>query len=199
MVDCGDWFNGEGERFLQAVGVKSGNIVVDFGCGSGCYAIPAAKLVGATGTVYAVDENDDMLEKLKSRMMMYGVRNVVTIHGDETSLRVIGDDTVDVILAYDVLHFMDKVRRGRLYQEFHRILKPEGLLSVYPKHNRDDSPMWELQELSVDDVIEEIEANGFKLVAKYRERLIHDESYEVGVVINFVKVNPYDCVHEEPL
>ncbi|MCD6081532.1 class I SAM-dependent methyltransferase, partial [candidate division WOR-3 bacterium] len=178
MGDCGDWFNGEGERFLQAIGVKSGNIVVDFGCGSGCYAIPAAKLVGATGTVYAVDENDDMLEKLKSRIMMYGVRNVVTIHGDETSLRVIGDDAVDVILAYDVLHFMDKVRRGRLYQEFHRILKPEGLLSVYPKHNRDDSPMWELQELSVEDVIEEIEANGFKLVAKYRERLIHDETYE---------------------
>lgn len=31
---------------LSELGVKAGQVILDFGCGSGTYTIPAAKLVG---------------------------------------------------------------------------------------------------------------------------------------------------------
>jgi ubiquinone/menaquinone biosynthesis C-methylase UbiE len=39
---------------------------------------------------------------------------------------------VDVILLYDVFH--DIAEKQGLLQELHRVLKPQGLLSVFPMH-----------------------------------------------------------------
>jgi len=41
---------------LRAVGVRGGLTVLDFGCGSGNYSIPAAKIVGEKGKVYTLDK-----------------------------------------------------------------------------------------------------------------------------------------------
>jgi cyclopropane fatty-acyl-phospholipid synthase-like methyltransferase len=34
------------KEILEKVGVKEGQIILDFGCGSGNYTIPAAKIIG---------------------------------------------------------------------------------------------------------------------------------------------------------
>lgn len=36
---------------LRNVGINRGQLVLDFGCGSGTYTIPAAKIVGEQGRV----------------------------------------------------------------------------------------------------------------------------------------------------
>jgi cyclopropane fatty-acyl-phospholipid synthase-like methyltransferase len=38
---------------LKKVGIWPGDLVLDFGCGRGCYTIPAAGIVGKRGVVYA--------------------------------------------------------------------------------------------------------------------------------------------------
>jgi len=48
------WEVKEGVGFLREIGVKPGQIVLDFGCRAGHYTIPAAKIVGNKGIVYAV-------------------------------------------------------------------------------------------------------------------------------------------------
>ncbi len=53
--------------FLTSSGAKKGLVILDFGCGSGTYTIPAAKLVGATGRVYAVDINSTALDRLERK------------------------------------------------------------------------------------------------------------------------------------
>jgi len=40
---------------LQKAGIKTGKTVLDFGCGSGTYTIPAAKIAGEEEKVYALD------------------------------------------------------------------------------------------------------------------------------------------------
>ena len=59
-----------------------------------------------------------------------GLANVKTIlSGRETGLP---DESVDVVFLYDVLQFITD--RGRLMEEFQRVLKPDGRLCATAEH-----------------------------------------------------------------
>ncbi|MEM2904723.1 MAG: methyltransferase domain-containing protein [Candidatus Bathyarchaeia archaeon] len=64
---------------LTDLGVKVGDVVLDFGCGSGTYTIAAAKLVGMTGRVYALDINSRALDTVESKARQEGLKNIVRI------------------------------------------------------------------------------------------------------------------------
>ena len=51
-------------KILKKTGIKRGKTVLDFGCGSGTYTIPAAKIVGKEGKVYALDKDKKVLDEL---------------------------------------------------------------------------------------------------------------------------------------
>jgi len=67
---------------LEAVGVKSGQLVVDFGCGKGNYAIPAAEIIGNKGKLYALDENQSKLSELSRRAKSIELENIQIINTD---------------------------------------------------------------------------------------------------------------------
>jgi len=54
-------------EILQRIGIKSGQSVLDFGCGSGTYTIPVAKIVGKQGKVYALDKDKNELDNLMKK------------------------------------------------------------------------------------------------------------------------------------
>ena len=177
------WLESEGAKFLRKIGLKPGDRVLDFGCSSGHYSIPAAQVVGEKGGVYAIDKESKELRQLREKAKEKGLTNIET-HITEGELKVdLPDQSVNVILAYDVLHYLDL--REELFAEFYRVLKKEGFLSVYPKHHKDDYPLSNFARLSLEEIIEEIERGGFSLKKKLFERLIHDEIYNRGYVLNF--------------
>ena len=45
------WLDNHASEVLAEIGVKKSQTVLDFGCGSGTYTIPAAKIVGTDGKV----------------------------------------------------------------------------------------------------------------------------------------------------
>jgi ubiquinone/menaquinone biosynthesis C-methylase UbiE len=57
-------------------GLKEGMTVVDVGCGEGFFTILAAKKVGSTGKVYAVDIDGSRIEKLQLKVEKEGLTNV---------------------------------------------------------------------------------------------------------------------------
>jgi hypothetical protein len=117
---------------LQKVGLQEGQTVLDYGCGIGSYTIPASKIVGANGTVYALDIQPMAVDRVKKRAEKNGLLNVQTIVSSiDTGLP---EKSVDVVLLYDVLQ-MIRNREG-LLQEFHRVLKPSGIVSVDCDHLR---------------------------------------------------------------
>jgi hypothetical protein len=73
--------------------------------------------------------------------------------------------------------------------EVYRVMKSGGLLSVYPKHHCSDSPSGELAHLTLEDIRREVEEAGFSLETKVFKKLIHDDHYDEGYILNFVRGN----------
>ena len=122
--------SGSPRKQIEALGLRRGQVVLDYGCGIGSYTLPAARMVGEVGTVHALDIHPLAVETVRKRSVQENLPNVQTIlSGLETGL---ADESVDVVLLYDVFHQVDD--RGALLRELHRILKAGGLLSVIPDH-----------------------------------------------------------------
>ncbi|MCK4308341.1 methyltransferase domain-containing protein, partial [candidate division WOR-3 bacterium] len=63
-TDTERWLKKYGKEFLRDIGIREGQTVLDFGCGSGYYTIPAAKIVGSNGKVYALDKDGEKLKEV---------------------------------------------------------------------------------------------------------------------------------------
>jgi 2-polyprenyl-3-methyl-5-hydroxy-6-metoxy-1,4-benzoquinol methylase len=124
-----EFFTDPRQRLVDA-GLEAGQVVLDYGCGVGSYALPAARIVGDGGKVFALDIHPQAVEAVGRRARSAHMSNVETIQSDlGTGL---ASESVDVVLLYDVLHAVPD--QQALLQELHRILKPGGRLSVHPDH-----------------------------------------------------------------
>lgn len=118
------------KNVLKDAGIKPGFQVLDFGCGPGGYILPTTKIIGASGKIYALDINPQAIEVVKTLIMKNGLSNVETITSDcATGLP---DASLDAVLLYDVLHHLNKL--DDVLGELHRVLKPEGFLSMSDHH-----------------------------------------------------------------
>ncbi len=117
-------------RILREIGLQKGQTMLDYGCGVGVFTIPAAKIVGGGGVVYALDIHPLCIKMVEKEIGKRGLANVKTIlSGRDTGLP---DESVDVVFLYDVLQFITD--RSILMEEFHRVLKPDGRLCATAEH-----------------------------------------------------------------
>ena len=127
------FFNDETERrtwqnptaILTLIGLKRGFTFVDVGCGPGFFTLPAAKLVGETGTVYGVDANAAAIRNLREKAIENGFDNVyATIGAAENT--IVGEALADIVFFGIVLHdFNDP---AKVLKNARRMLKPTGTL-----------------------------------------------------------------------
>jgi len=181
------WERDGGVKFLKEIGLSSGQKILDFGCRVGHYTIPAAKVVGNEGVVYVVDKDSGALDELSRKVTAQNLNNVrVTKTSGQLKLPL-ESRVVDIVLLYDILHYFLKDERMKLYHEAFRVLKQDGLLSVYPKHTAEDNPAMKLKNLHLSDVREEIQSAGFVLSQKHYGIISHDDELNKGCVLNLRK------------
>ena len=119
---------------LKEAGIKPGFHVLDYGCGPGGYIIAAAELVGKSGKIYALDIHPLAIQRVQSITSKKQLTNVETICSDcKTGLP---DKSIDVVLLYDILHGLGKPHE--ILAELHRVLKPNGILSLSDHHLKED-------------------------------------------------------------
>lgn len=185
--DMGKWEQEQGVRFLLKIGLDSGQTVLDFGPRVGHYSIPAAIVVGRDGLIYALDKEQDALDELQRKAKRLNLQNIEIVCTTGSVTLAFEAESIDVVLLYDVLHYFDPDERAALYSEALRVLRPKGLLSVYPKHVADDAPLNKLDSIRREDVKQEITEAGFKFQGKYCDTLSHDDFLNQGCVLNFTK------------
>jgi ubiquinone/menaquinone biosynthesis C-methylase UbiE len=139
---------------IEKIGIKEGDFILDYGCGSGSFTIPAAKLAGSTGKVYAADIHPLSSEKVKKKAEKNQLKNIKTIQTEcETNL---SDNAIDVILLIDVLHNLENYSEN--LKEFHRILKAEGTFWVDDHHYEDSQIKFKITENNLFKFSEKIDS-----------------------------------------
>jgi len=115
---------------LKQLGLHEGDIVVDLGAGTGAYTVAAARDVGGSGRVYAVEVQKDFLQKIKDVANDAGFSNVETLWGDieRVGKTKIGDRIADAAIIANVLFQIEDT--GGTLEEVNRILKPGGRVLV---------------------------------------------------------------------
>lgn len=61
------------EKDMEKIGIKEGQIVLDFGCSPGYYAISAAKTVDEKGKVYALDIHPLAIKAVEEKAKKRGI------------------------------------------------------------------------------------------------------------------------------
>jgi ubiquinone/menaquinone biosynthesis C-methylase UbiE len=113
------------KRHVMALFDKVGGRFLDAGCGTGDF-IP--DLVARKGTVTALDFADEMIEQSRTRMARRGLKTRVEfVVGDVTSLDF-DDNVFDAIIGVGLIEYLTDYRAA--LQEFHRVLKPGGIVIV---------------------------------------------------------------------
>lgn len=120
--------------------IGAGNHILDYGCGTGSYSIVAARLVGDSGRIYALDIQPLAIQRLEKLISKKRLKNVKTIHSDcATGLE---KDTIDVILLFDTFHDLNDP--DGVLKELHRVLKLKGILCVNDHHMKEDQILSEI-------------------------------------------------------
>ena len=176
---------------LAGMGVKAGDTVVDFGCGSGNYSFAVSFAVGRAGKVYAVDRNPGVLEGIRQEAEKRDVQNIIPTQPESGGGIPLENDSAGMVMIYDLIHDLGG-QKQHVLEECRRILKTGGILSIAPFH------MGNRQILKM---AEEIEKNGFTLNNTQEKKALHFEMHkflyntlgtledvEKGTIYNFIKI-----------
>ena len=114
---------------LRAAHLQPGQTVLEVGCGTGFFTVPAARLIGDDGRLLAMDVMAGYLDQVAEKVRRAGLHNVQLVKRDalHTGLDAA---SVDVVLLFGVLPF-PSLPLDRLLPEMHRVLAPQGNLAVW--------------------------------------------------------------------
>lgn len=118
------------DEMWRTVGLRAGQTVVHLGCGPGFYLIPAAIIVGATGTAIGVDILVHLLAEVESRARYAGVpRSVKTVRANLENPQgsMLPDSSADWVLVANILHQAD---HAKIFGEARRLVKDDGRVVI---------------------------------------------------------------------
>lgn len=125
-----------GAAMLQAARLRSGDRVLDVGCGAGATTVEAARQVGPTGSVVGVDISRPMLKFAAERVAAAGLTNIELVAADAQVHRF-GDSEFDAVISrFATMFFADP---AAAFANLARSLRPGGRLAiVVPRAPQDD-------------------------------------------------------------
>jgi predicted methyltransferase len=145
---------------MDALGLKPGHRVADIGCGLGYFTFRMAARVGTEGKVFAVDIDEEAIDKVRQRKQREKLDQVEPILGESADPRL--PNELDVVLIVDTYHeFRDY---DRMMEAIFRALKPGGRLAIIDGEGPSGRPRAEyhrLHTIPADLVRKEVARHGF--------------------------------------
>jgi ubiquinone/menaquinone biosynthesis C-methylase UbiE len=146
-------------RVMDSLGIAPGKSVADIGAGSGWFTVRAARRVGGSGLVYAVDINPEAIRYVGERARKEQLQNVKTIlsHADNPLLPA---SSVDAVLLLKTYH--EVARPVVLLQNLRAALRPGAKVGVIDRNGNGEN-----HGVGRDVVIREAEQAGYKLLEQF--------------------------------
>ena len=122
-------------QVLEHGRIKEGESVLDVGCGDGLIAFGALDLVGQHGQVLFSDISQDLLDHCQILAeQLHVLDRCQFLRTSAEDLSAVVNQSVDVVTTRSVLMYVAKKQQA--FQQFYRVLKPNGRLSIYERINR---------------------------------------------------------------
>ncbi len=118
-----EWQNPE--AILADIGLGPGMVFADLGCGEGFFALPAARIVGERGRIYALDINAESIGHLRAAAEKEGLENISAMAGEGED-NVLCEECADIVFFGIVLH--DFKDAAVVLRNARAMVKPEGRL-----------------------------------------------------------------------
>ncbi len=147
------------QKLVARLALNATSHVLEVGAGSGFYSVEVARKVSA-GRLELLDLQPEMLKKAQRKLEAKGLPNVGYTLADAGSLPF-KEESFDVLFLVAVLG--EVMNRKAFLSEAHRVLKPEGTLSI-SEHlpDPDFSPFAKVTAL--------VEKEGFEFSERYGQR-----------------------------
>jgi 2-polyprenyl-3-methyl-5-hydroxy-6-metoxy-1,4-benzoquinol methylase len=157
---------------------------LDVGCGEGFYAIPFAGKI--EGSYYAIDINEELLEKVKRKAEAKELDNLVTLGSVDQFLESYNGEQVDVILT-EVIEHMSQDEAKQLIHQICAHVDFDNFIITTP--NADFNRYYELDDFRHDDHKWEMGEEAFQQWMRdvIRETKLHAEFVAVGDGVNNMK------------
>jgi ubiquinone/menaquinone biosynthesis C-methylase UbiE len=94
------------DRVIASLNIASGDQVADIGAGDGYFSWFLADAVGPNGEVYAIEVEDEIVEKLKKAVEEKGLSNVTVVKGDFDD-PLLPDGSIDLAFLCHSYHHIE--------------------------------------------------------------------------------------------
>ena len=122
------------DKVLNHAALNEGETLLDVGCGDGLIGFGALEKVKTSKVVFS-DISQDLLDHSRSLAHEMGVSDRCEfLRASADDLHAVADEAVDVVTTRSVLIYVSAKQRA--FNEFFRVLKPKGRLSIFEPINR---------------------------------------------------------------
>lgn len=124
------------DRVLDAAELEPGQTLLDVGTGDGLIAFGALERVTPGGRVVFNDISPDLLEHCRALVDELGVsEGCEFVLASADDLEPVEDEAVDAVTTRSVLIYLDREGKRRAFEEFQRVLRAGGRLSIFEPIN----------------------------------------------------------------
>ena len=115
------------KQIIDALQLKSGELVLEVGCGSGVLDRWLTKSTTRTNPIIGVDVNRYLLREATALARKEGVEDVITFQSGDAEALPFRENQVDVAFSFTVL---EEGNADRMLTELVRVTKPGGRIAV---------------------------------------------------------------------
>jgi len=146
-------------QVMDILGIREGSSVADIGAASGWFTARAARRVGSSGIVYAVDINRGYLDYIETRAKRENLANIRVILGKEDD-PLLPEKSVDAILLLKTYH--EVAQPIRLLKRTREAMRVGALLGIIDRNGQGDD-----HGIDKEVLLKEAGRAGFVLINQY--------------------------------
>jgi arsenite methyltransferase len=162
------------QEIIRNMNLNDGDVVGDIGTGGGYFALEFSKVVGDTGTVYAIDTNPKSLDHINIEAKKMGFNNIETVLGKEDNLVL--PKKVDIFFMRNVFHHLPEP--VGYFKNIRQLLKDDGKIALVEYNKKGFNFVGIFGHYTpYEELLKVMDEAGFSLLKNYD--FLEEQSYSI--------------------